>query len=400
MAKSIETQGVTVEEAIQVALNQLGVSRDRVEIEIIHHPRSGIFGIGARRAKIRATLREIPFADGEEYEISGTRRRRARRGRRGRRRSARPETRVGQAESAAAEGAAEARQRKSRGSRQRQAEREESGEGQRPEGNVAPPEAQAPEEMPSAARLEERTAAAGPASEPHAQEQGPVAVAAGPAAAEQGAEGASRAEATGQVGGEEAARASEGKPDQPEEKPPLSAEEVGERALAVVREVLRRMGFEATVALGTPEAANEVLVDVHCDADGLLIGRHGQTLDSFEHLVNRMVLAGENSDLRIVIDVGGYRQRRRDSLLELADRLKVRALTQGKRVQVSPMSPRDRRVFQSALAGDDTVSTQVLGSGFYRRVMIVPVGLEDEQAPVEEVGHEADRRGDDGSGGE
>ena len=64
MSNLIEAQGVTVDEAIQLALNQLGVGRDSVEIKILHHPRKGFLGIGARRAKVQATVRQDALEDG------------------------------------------------------------------------------------------------------------------------------------------------------------------------------------------------------------------------------------------------------------------------------------------------------------------------------------------------
>jgi len=156
------------------------------------------------------------------------------------------------------------------------------------------------------------------------------------------------------------------------------------RAESALAEVLRRMGFEARVTSFYDEQDSEIVVTVESDAEGLLIGRRGQTLDALEHVINRIVLAGEMSpEGRLAIDVGGYRQRRRETLLELADRLKVRALTQGRRIQVSPMSPRDRRILQGALGRDETVRMRVLGSGFYRRVVIFPVGLDEAAPPLD-----------------
>jgi spoIIIJ-associated protein len=144
------------------------------------------------------------------------------------------------------------------------------------------------------------------------------------------------------------------------------------------------MGFEARVSSFYDEQDSEIVLAVDSDAEGLLIGRRGQTLDALEHVINRIVLAGESgTEGRLAIDVGGYRQRRRETLLELADRLKVRALTQGRRIQVSPMSPRDRRVLQGALGRDETVRMRVLGSGFYRRVVIFPAGLDETTAPLD-----------------
>jgi spoIIIJ-associated protein len=164
----------------------------------------------------------------------------------------------------------------------------------------------------------------------------------------------------------------------------LPAEEVQRRGETVVSELLKRMGFQAAVSSFFDAEEGEVVVKVDAEAEGLLIGRRGQTLDALEHLVNRMVLSGDSAaDARVAVDVGGYRQRRRDTLLELADRLKVRALTQGRRIQVSPMSPRDRRILQGALSRDDTVRTRVLGTGFYRRVLILPVGLEESAMTLE-----------------
>jgi len=161
-------------------------------------------------------------------------------------------------------------------------------------------------------------------------------------------------------------------------------DEVQRRAEAALSEVLRRMGFQARVSSSFDEEDSEIVIKVEADAEGLLIGRRGQTLDALEHLMNRIVLAGESAgDGRIAIDVGGYRERRRQTLLELADRLKVRVLTQGRRIQVSPMSPRDRRILQSALDRDDTVRVRVLGSGFYRRVVIFPVGMDASSAPLD-----------------
>jgi spoIIIJ-associated protein len=168
--------------------------------------------------------------------------------------------------------------------------------------------------------------------------------------------------------------------------PKLTRDEALERSVTIVRELVRRMGFTAEVEGEIDEKEDEIVVRVRADAEGLLIGRRGQTLDAAEHLVNRMVFTGEaGNESRIALDVGGYRERRRDALYELAARLKERAVAQGRRVQVSPMSPRDRRILQEALGADASIEARVLGSGFYRRVLICPVGLADDSAPIDEL---------------
>jgi len=415
MPTSIEAQGVTVDEAIQVALNKLGVTRDRVEIEIVHHPRSGILGIGARRAKVRATLRAGVMADGEEFDMSvgggrggGRRRRRPSRRRRGGEsagerqveREGERSGRAGQQTKTRPEGApagagrsaqgrggrggGDARQqdRGRQGQRGREGQRGGRGRGRGGEG--------APQRTERTDRGNAATAVAEPLrTEPQR------AVSRQPEV--QAPELAQRRGADQRPSPAEQSERSESR-ERRESGPRLGSDEIKAKAVMLAGEIAKRMGFEATVTAEVDEAENEVIVQLRADAEGLLIGRRGQTLDALEHLLNRMIARGEaTAESHVVLDVGGYRERRKTSLLELAERLKASALAQGRRVQVSPMSPRDRKILQNALAGDAAVGTRVLGSGFYRRVLIVPAGLEeDDSSPIEEV-HADVHRSDDGA---
>jgi hypothetical protein len=103
-------------------------------------------------------------------------------------------------------------------------------------------------------------------------------------------------------------------------------------------------------------------------------------------------MAGEGA---VVVDVGGYRERRRGSLEEMITRLRDRAIAESRAVQVSPMSPRDRQTVQTLLASDSEVTVRVLGSGVYRRLQIVPAGVEPDAGQTDEPGS-----GDDGDGDE
>lgn len=446
MSTSIEAQGVTVDEAIQVALNQLGVTRDSVEIKIIHHPRSGFLGIGARKAKVRATVRKSALQDGEEFDMSeGGGQRRGRRGRRGSRRGRggrsqggeRPDNKGGgqQSDRSSDRGQPQGgrgRQQQARGSNADKAERDEKkpGRGQNQRSKRSDPEAkdqprgqQAAQQTEGEEKRSEQTSerrsrrgrrggrgrdrrrreaeeksaepqqADGLNAAPQNQDPDPVqpeSQAADPVKADSANAPADNDQKSSQSG--RRARKNESRSD---DAPRMSREQVIERAVPMVEELVKRMGFEAEVKGDAADDSGDVTVSITSDAEGLLIGRRGQTLDALEHVVNRMIFTGEpTSDARVQIDVGGYRARRRESLLELAGRLKDRAVSQGRRVQVSPMSQRDRRILQAALADDDAVETRALGSGFYRRVLIAPSGLADDGSPVEEISEDSIDPGD------
>jgi hypothetical protein len=133
-----------------------------------------------------------------------------------------------------------------------------------------------------------------------------------------------------------------------------------------------------------------IAVTIESTDDGaLLIGRRGTTLDALEHIINRMTTGADpGARVRVALDVCGYRDRRKATLVEVAMRLKEHAIANMRRVQITPLSPHERVIFQEALSGDDSVATRILGSGFYRRVLIIPRGQENAAGAAEEFNEE------------
>jgi spoIIIJ-associated protein len=109
-------------------------------------------------------------------------------------------------------------------------------------------------------------------------------------------------------------------------------------------------------------------------AGGILIGRHGQTLDAIEYLLNRVVGRGGPGSPRIALDVEGYRERRHESVEQAAKRAADKARQTRRPVVLPPMSPRDRRDVHVALADEPGVTTRSEGEGGGRRVVVVPTG--------------------------
>ncbi|HKA25952.1 MAG TPA: RNA-binding cell elongation regulator Jag/EloR [Gaiellaceae bacterium] len=248
--RSVETEGGSIDEAIQRALETLRVPREQVEIEILENAMRGLFGIGSRRARVRATVRQSL-----EATIGAT-----------------------------ADGGVP------RVSRE-----------------TSPPS--------------DRAASAG-----------------------------SREAAV------------------------VRAREVLEAILGYLVDGPQIIEEVAGSSQGT-EADGMIHLSLSASDSGMIIGRRGQTLDAMEHLVSRIVFRDDGErGLRIALDVEGYRQRREESLRELAHRLAGKAKETGAVVTLNPLSPRDRRIVHLALQADPDVTTVSQGEGSYRRLLITPRG--------------------------
>jgi spoIIIJ-associated protein len=144
-------------------------------------------------------------------------------------------------------------------------------------------------------------------------------------------------------------------------------------ARAITGEVLRLMEIEANLTAVQDEESVEVRIECG-EAEGLLIGRKGETLRALEHLIDRMTRrqAAVPRGQRIVLDVAGYRERRADRLRGVARELADKAERTGRKVMTEPLLPQERRIVHRALDEDGRVSTHVAGSGLGKRVVITP----------------------------
>lgn len=103
---------------------------------------------------------------------------------------------------------------------------------------------------------------------------------------------------------------------------------------------------------------------------GILIGKHGQTLDSLQYLTNLVANKNSPERIRIMIDIEDYRERRAHTLTRLALRLAERVKRSGDRVVLEPMNPHERKIIHMALQNDSRVNTLSEGEDPYRRVAI------------------------------
>ncbi len=143
-----------------------------------------------------------------------------------------------------------------------------------------------------------------------------------------------------------------------------------ETAANTLREILDRMGIDAEVSAF--DDGERVILDAHGPESGLVIGKKGATLDALQYLVNRIVYKRPGEGPGIVVDAEGYRGRREDALVDMANRMAEKAVHSGRATPLEPMNPHDRRIVHMALKEHGGVMTESEGEGSARRVVIIP----------------------------
>jgi spoIIIJ-associated protein len=162
----------------------------------------------------------------------------------------------------------------------------------------------------------------------------------------------------------------------PARRPPASGPRDGESADAtLLREVVERIADEIGVrcTVEIEETGEEIRVVCEGDELGMLIGRHGQTIDAIQYLANAIVFRGRYEERKpLVVDAAGYRGRRQATLDALALRLAEQATATGQRVELEPMTAVERKIVHERLKDDPEVETASEGTEPNRFVVIYP----------------------------
>lgn len=308
----VETTGRTVADALDAALDQLGVDEDDVEYELLQEPKSGL--LGRREARIRARVKPIS----REKPGGDRRRRKSREGGSGTGRGA--------------------RNRSGRGAGRSGAKRPEGGAG-------------APQPASTGGNDETPGAAAG-------------------------GTGAKRRRRGGRGGrGSRPATRAPGAADVQEDRVSetmVTVEEQGDAAAEFTRGLVVAFGYEAEVSTRR-EDDDTVIVDVSGADLGLLVGPKGATLHAIEELVRTAVQRQtEGHGARIHVDVGGYRAKRRAALGQFAIGVAEEVRESGEGRALEPMSASDRKAVHDAVADLAGVTTTSEGEDPRRRVVISP----------------------------
>ena len=328
MEKSIITTGKTIDDAVEAALAQLGLTRDDVSYQVISLPKSGFFGIGAVPAKVQVT-----------YEAPDLKPARA---------DAAPRT-----------------------------------EEKKPEVKPEEKKEAAPRiALSSASRSKPKApkADAAPRAEPKPAEKKPEA----PKPVEKKPEAPKKVEAPkaeaprAEKKVEKAERKVEKKAEKVEKKAEKKAErtyvpaEAGsneEKIEVFIKGLLENMGSQA-VPHAWADGDNSYRVDLTGEGLGFLIGRRGETLDAIQHLANYAVNRSIDGHVRINVDAECYREKREDSLRRYARKKAQQVLKNRRRTTLEPMNAYERHVIHASLQEMDNITTHSTGTEPNRRVVI------------------------------
>jgi spoIIIJ-associated protein len=147
-------------------------------------------------------------------------------------------------------------------------------------------------------------------------------------------------------------------------------EEPGERVRALVARVVHELGLRATVDI--EETEDEIRATVNGDELGLLIGKHGSTIDAVQHLAFRAAFRGRQTRKQVTVDAAGYRERRETALHRMADRAAAEALRYDRAVELEPMRAPERKIVHTYLSERTDVETHSEGDEPDRRLVISP----------------------------
>ena len=146
--------------------------------------------------------------------------------------------------------------------------------------------------------------------------------------------------------------------------------EIKDEAVKFLSGVFKAMGLQVEIKIEYKNEDGNLDIDFEGEDMGILIGKRGQTLDSLQYLTSLVVNKGRQGYIRVKLDTEDYRNRRKETLENLARRIAYKVRKTTKPVSLEPMNPYERRIIHSALQGNRYVETYSEGNEPYRHVVV------------------------------
>ncbi len=158
-------------------------------------------------------------------------------------------------------------------------------------------------------------------------------------------------------------------------KAAVKEESIEDSAKSFLNEVFSAMNMTVVIDTAFDETENTLDINLSGDEMGVLIGKRGATLDSLQYLVSLVVNKGREDYIRVKVDTENYRERRKETLENLAKNVAFKVKKTRRALSLEPMNPYERRIIHAALQNDKYVTTHSEGEEPNRKVVI---SLKDE----------------------
>jgi spoIIIJ-associated protein len=139
----------------------------------------------------------------------------------------------------------------------------------------------------------------------------------------------------------------------------------------IVEELLQKLEIAGSVSVTTDETG-AFRVNISTEETGLLIGHHGKTLESLQLILGIIISKKLGRWVKAYVNIGDYREKREEALMHIAQRAAERALALGRPVELSRLSPAERRIIHLTLSGDERIETESVGEGDGRVLLVKP----------------------------
>ncbi|PIE70927.1 MAG: RNA-binding protein [Deltaproteobacteria bacterium] len=323
---AIEFEGKNVDDALAKACKELNAKKDQLRYDIISAGSTGIFGlVGVKKARVRVTRYPSQMGVKETEALS----------------KAGISSLVDEAFTATEAGAGRSSRRSTDGGRRKKPAKSKNKPKTGPRKPAAPQKEVSAE--PAAADAPASAARADAINPDHKERSDAVDTAEAPSAAP---------------------RHTSRQPLIPAPEAPVKK---GEEAL---RNILDAITDDAVITVDRYQ--DPVLFKIDGGNSSVIIGKRGQTLEAIQYLVDKIINKHSDERIRVLVDVEGYLETRRQNLEDLALRLAEKAKRTGKPATIGQMTAHDRRIVHMTLKDDKAVRTQSMGDGYYRRLVIFP----------------------------
>ena len=373
----IKVSAKTVEDAVMEAAIMLGTSTDGMEYNVIEKGSSGfLFGIGAKKAVIEARkkksdeelMREV-FGEEKEKQKKERREKAPKQEKQEKQEKAahtqkparpenKPENKPAKKENNKEAGKETASARKEAAPEKKGKEPARKGNAEEAVKKAAPAE---PKKEKHPAKKENREKGKDPEKEVRSRQKAEA-----KSEAKADAKAVSKPETKAETRPE--AHAAEEKTENREPRVPADPAVAKARAEGFLNQLFASIGMKVDVQAKFEE--DTLSVDISGDDMGILIGKHGQTLDSLQYLTSLVVNKGNAAYVRVKLDTEDYRSRRKETLENLARNIAGKVRRSGHPVFLEPMNPYERRIIHSALQNDEYVTTHSEGEEPSRKVVI------------------------------